>query len=326
MTLIRRQFLRTAAGAALAMPFAGAAMAQTYPSRPVRVIVPVGAGGANDTATRLIAQKLAESLKQQFYVENVPGAGGNLGMAQAMKAAPDGHTMVSVAPSFVINPTLNPNTPFDPVRDFAPVTLMCATPTVIVAHDSLGAGSIKELIALLKANPGKFSYSSAGTGTPAHLAGELFKAVYGVDIIHVPFAGGGPALNATMGGHTPISFPALSTAAPSIAGGKVRGLAVMSSKRSSTLPNVPTMVESGLGDQEADVFVGILLPAGVPRPVVDLLNREIVKALALADVKEKLATLGFAPIGNSPDQFAGWIKAEVAKWAKVIGAANIKLP
>jgi tripartite-type tricarboxylate transporter receptor subunit TctC len=326
MLFVRRQFLRAAATAAFSMPIISRAMAQTYPSRPVRVIVPVGAGGANDTSTRLIAQKLSESFKQQFYVENIAGAGGNLGMAQGMKAAPDGHTMLSVAPSFVINPTLNPKTPFDPIRDFVPVTLMCATPTVIVAHESLGARSIKDLIAMLKANPGKFSYSSAGTGTPAHLAGELFKAAYGVDIIHVPFTGGGPALNATMGGHTPISFPALSTAAPSIMGGKVRGLAVMSPKRSSTLPEVPTMVESGLDDLEADVFVGILLPAGAPRPVVELLNREIVRALALADVKEKLATLGFDPIGNSPDAFAAWIKAEVAKWAKVINDANIKLP
>jgi tripartite-type tricarboxylate transporter receptor subunit TctC len=211
------------------------------------------------------------------------------------------------------------------VRDFAPVTLMCATPTVVVAHDSLGARNVKELIALLKANPGKFSYSSAGTGTPAHLAGELFKADYGVDIIHVPFTGGGPAMNSTIGGHTPISFPALSTAAPSILGGKVRGLAVMSPKRSSTLPDVPTMVEAGFGDQQADVFVGILLPSGSPRPVVDLLHREIVKALALAEVKEKLATLGFEPIGNSPDEFGAWIKGEVAKWAKVIRGANIKM-
>jgi tripartite-type tricarboxylate transporter receptor subunit TctC len=226
----------------------------------------------------------------------------------------------------VINPTLNPKMPFDPVKDFAPVTLMCATPTVIVAHESLRANSIKELIALLKANPGKFSYSSAGTGTPAHLAGELFKAEYGVDIIHVPFTGGGPAMNSTVGGHTPISFPALSTAAPSILGNKVRGLAVMSPKRSSTLPDVPTMVESGLGNQEADVFVGILLPANAPRPVIDLLHREIVQALALADVKEKLATLGFDPIGNSPDEFGAWIKTEVAKWAKVMRDANIKMP
>jgi tripartite-type tricarboxylate transporter receptor subunit TctC len=243
-----------------------------------------------------------------------------------MKTAPDGYTMLSVAPSFVINPTLNPKTPFDPLRDFAPVTLMCATPTVIVAHESLGARSIKELIALLKANPGKFSYSSAGTGTPAHLAGELFKAAYGVDIIHVPFTGGGPAMNSTIGGHTPISFPALSTAAPSIVGGKVRGLAVMSPKRSPTLPDVPTMVESGLGDQQADVFVGVLLPAGAPRPVIELLNREIVKALAQPEVKARLATLGFEPIGNSPDAFGAWIKSEVAKWAKVIRDAGIKLP
>jgi tripartite-type tricarboxylate transporter receptor subunit TctC len=154
----------------------------------------------------------------------------------------------------------------------------------------------------------------------------LFKADYGVDIIHVPFTGGGPAMNSTIGGHTPISFPALSTAAPSILGNKVRGLAVMSPKRSSTLPDVPTMVEAGFGDQQADVFVGIVLPAGSPRPVIDLLNREIVKALALVEVKEKLATLGFAPIGNTPDEFGAWIKAEVTKWAKVIRAANIKLP
>ncbi|MBX9778176.1 MAG: tripartite tricarboxylate transporter substrate binding protein [Xanthobacteraceae bacterium] len=326
MRLVRRQFLQAAAGAALSAPFAAAASAQAYPSRPVRMIVPVGAGGANDTATRLVAQKLSESLRQPFYVENIVGAGGNIGMAQAMKAAPDGYTMLSVAPSFVINPTLNPKTPFDPLKDFAPVTLMGATPTVVVAHESVGARTIKELIALLKANPGKLSYSSAGTGTPAHLAGELFKAAYGVDIIHVPFTGGGPAMNSTVGGHTPISFPALSTAAPSILGGKVRGLAVMSPKRSSTLPDVPTMVESGLGDQQADVFVGILMPAGAPRPVIDLIHEEIVKALALPDVKEKLATLGFDPIGNSPDAFGAWIKAEVAKWAKVMRDANIKLP
>jgi tripartite-type tricarboxylate transporter receptor subunit TctC len=328
--LIRRRFLQAAAGAALAaplsVPFAGAARAQAYPSRSVRVIVPVGAGGANDTSTRLIAQKLSESLKQQFFVENVVGAGGNIGMGQAMKAAADGYVMLSVAPSFVINPTLNPKTPFDPVRDFAPVTLMCATPTIIVAHEALGVRTIKDLITLLKANPGKFSYSSAGTGTPAHLAGELFKAAYGVDIIHVPFTGGGPAMNSTIGGHTPISFPALSTAAPSIVGGKVRGLAVMSPKRSSTLPDVPTMVESGLGAQQADVFVGILLPAGAPRPVIDLLHREIVKALALPDVKERLAKLGFDPIGSTPDAFGTWIKEEVAKWAKVIRAAKISLP
>ena len=171
----------------------------------MRIIISVGAGGATDTSTRLIAQKLSESLKQNFYVENILGGGGNIGMGQAARAAPDGHTVLSAAPSFVINPTLNPKTPFDPVTDFAPVTLMCATPTVIVSHPSLPARDLKELIALLKANPGKLSYASPGTGTPGHLAGELFKGASGVHIIHVPFNGGGPAMNSTVGGHTPIT-------------------------------------------------------------------------------------------------------------------------
>jgi tripartite-type tricarboxylate transporter receptor subunit TctC len=325
MTVIRRRFLQLAAGASLGAPFAQRGAAQTYPSRSIRVIVPVGAGGANDTATRLIAQKLSESLKQNFYVENVVGAGGNIGMGQAAKQAADGYTMLAVAPSFVINPTLNPKTPFDPIRDFTPVTLMCATPTLIVSHPSLPARSIKELVALLKGNPGKYSYASPGTGTPGHLAGELFKAAAGVDIIHVPFTGGGPAMNSTVGGHTPISFPALSTAAPHVNSGKVLGLGIMKPTRSPRLPGVPTLKEAGLPDQEADVFVGILLPAGAPRLVVDLLHREIAKALARSDVKERLARLGFDPVGSTPDAFAAWIRTEIAKWARVIKAANIKL-
>ena len=252
----------------------------------MRVIVPVGAGGANDTSTRLIAQKLSESLRQNFYVENIVGAGGNIGMGQAMKTAPDGYTVLSVAPSFVINPTLNPKTPFDPVKDFAPVTLMCATPTVIVCpRVPEGARTVKELIALLQASPGKFSYSSAGTGTPAHLAGELFKAAYGVDIIHVPFTGGGPAMNSTVGGHTPVSFPALSTAAPSILGGKVRRARGDEPARRShdAARTCRRMVKSrATAIEQAEHLCRVLLPANAPRPVIDLLHREIVKALALA--------------------------------------------
>ncbi len=326
MIIPRRQFLQAAAGAMVTAPLIGRAAAQAYPSRSVKVVVPVGAGGANDTSTRLIAQKLSESLKQNFYVENILGAGGNIAMGQVARAAPDGYTLISVAPSFVINPTLNPKTPFDPVKDFAPVTLMCATQTLVVAHAALGANDLKEFIALLKANPGKFSYSSAGTGTPGHLAGELFKGAAGVDIIHVPFSGGGPAMNSTVGGHTPISFPALSTAASSIVGGKIRGLGVFGSKRSPTFPDMPTLEEAGLGRHEADVFVGMRAPAGVPRPVVDLLNAEILKPLALPDVKERLAKLGFDAIGMPPDEFAAWIKTEVAKWAKVMRESNIRMP
>jgi tripartite-type tricarboxylate transporter receptor subunit TctC len=325
MSIDRRQLLQSAAVALLLPPIGGAA-AQTYPSRSVRLIVPVGAGGANDTSSRLIAQKLSESLKQNFYVENILGAGGNIGMGTAARAAPDGYTMLSVAPSFVINPTLNPKTPFDPVKDFSPVTLMCATPTMVVAHPSLAVTDLKQLVQLLKANPGKFSYASAGTGTPGHLAGELFKLSADVDIIHVPFAGGGPAMNSTLGGHTPITFPALSTARSSVLGGKIRGLAVWSEKRAAALPDVPTLTEAGFTHHEADVFVGILLPGGAPAAVVELLHREIMKALALSEVRERLAKLGFEPIGSTPDQFAAWIKAEVAKWAKVIREAKIRIP
>jgi tripartite-type tricarboxylate transporter receptor subunit TctC len=326
MLLVRRQFLHVAAGAMMSAPVAWRARAQAdYPSRSVRVIVPVGAGGANDTSTRIIAQKLSESLKQNFYVENLVGAGGNIGMGTAAKQPPDGYTILAVAPSFVINPTLNPKTPFDPVTSFAPVTLMCATPSIVVIHPSLPARSVKELIALLKANPGKFSYASAGTGTPGHLAGELFKFTFGVDIIHVPFSGGGPGMNSVLGGHTPITFSALSTAAPHIRSGKLLGLAVMSPRRSATLADVPTLKELGLPEQEADVFVGILMPAGAPQPIIELLHREIVKALTLPDVKRQLGRLGFDPVGSTPDQFGAWIKTEVAKWARVIKAADIRI-
>lgn len=325
MTIRRRQFLQVVA-TGLAASTIGRAAAQTYPGRSVKIVVSVGAGGANDTSTRLIAQKLSENLKHQFYVENILGAGGNIGMGTVARAAPDGYTLLSAAPSFVINPTLNSRTPFDPSRDFAPVTLVCATPTVTVAHPSLGAENLKDLIALLRANPGKFSYSSPGVGTPGHLAGELFKIAADVNIIHVPFAGGAAATNSTLGGHTPISFPALSTARSSILAGKLRGLAIWAAKRSPQLPDMPTLAEAGLENQEADIFVGILLPAGAPKPIVDLLNREILKALALPEVKERLTKLGFEPIGATPDEFGAWIKTEVAKWAKVIHTAKIQMP
>jgi tripartite-type tricarboxylate transporter receptor subunit TctC len=325
MPLVRRSFLQLAISATVAAPLGRSAQAQAYPSRSVRIIISVGAGGATDTSTRLIAQKLSENLKQNFYVENVLGGGGNIGMGQAARATPDGHTVLSAAPSLVINPTLNPKTPFNPVTDFTPVTLMCATPTVIVSHPSLPAKDLHELIAVLKANPGKYSYASPGTGTPGHLAGELFKIATGTDIIHVPFNGGGPAMNSTVGGHTPMSFPALATGAPSINASKVLGLAVMADKRAPSLPKMPTTTELGLPGLSADVFVGILLPAGAPPSVVELLNKEIVRALALPDVKEKLANLGFDPIGNAPDEFSAWIKTEVAKWAKVIAEARIKI-
>jgi len=323
MLLPRRRFLELIA--AVATPqFGSRAFAQNYPARPVKVIVPVGPGGANDTSSRLIAQKLSESMGQQFFVENLPGGGGNIGIAAAAKSAPDGYTLLSAAPSFVINPSLYAKIPYDPFADFAPVTLVCATTHVIAVHPSLPANSVQELIALAKANPGKYSYGSAGTGTPAHLAGELFKVSFGLDITHVPF-GGGPALTSTIGGHTPIAFSALSTAAPNVKAGTVRALAVMSAKRSSLLPDVPTMAEAGAPGQEADVITGILVRAGTSKEIIARLHGEITKAMAQPDAQERMAVLGFEPVNNTPEEFAAWIKAEIEKWGKVVRAANLRI-
>ena len=325
MPLIRRQVLALTAGV-LALPaFARVSGAQAYPARPVRVVVPVAPGGVNDTATRLVMQNVSESLGQQFYVENQPGAGGNIAMGQAAKAAPDGYTILSAASSYVINPSLYARIPYDPLKDFAPVTLMASSPHVLVVHPGVPAANVKELIALVKANPGKFSFASAGAGTPAHLAGELFKFSFGLDMVHVPFGGGGPAMTSTIGGHTQIDFSALSTATPNIKAGGVRALALMSGKRSGLLPELPTMAEAGAPGQEADVMVGIFVPAGAPSSVIDLLHREIAKALARAEVKERMAALGLDPVANTPAEFSAWIRSELAKWAKVIEAANIRI-
>ena len=325
MSVARREFLGLAAGTCASASLPRGATAQAYPARPVKILVPVGAGGANDTSTRLIARKLSESLGQQFYVENVVGAGGNIAMGSAAKAPPDGHTAISVATSFVINSSLYARVPYDPVKDFAPVSLMCSTATLIAIHPSLPARDLHELVALTKANPGKYTYASAGTGTPAHLAGELFKHAYGLDITHVPFTGGNPAMTSTIGGHTPIIFPALSTAAPYVKAGTLRAIAVMSAKRSALLPDVPTMTEQGASEQEADVIVGLLLPAGTPKEIVDLLYREIVKVIGLVDVRERLAVLGFDPVGSTPAEFGAWIKAELPKWAKLVREANLQI-
>jgi len=325
MNLNRRRILQLAGATLVAVQWPPSTWAQSYPVRPVRVIVPVAAGGANDTATRLVMQKLSASLGQQFVVENQGGGGGNIGMGAAAKALADGYTILSTASSFVINPNLYAKLPYDAGRDFAPVTLMCLTTHVVVVHPSVPAKDIQELVALLKVNPGKYSYASAGTGTPAHLAGELFKVSFGLDLVHVPFQGGGPGMTSTIGGHTPIAFSALTTAAPNVKAGHVRGLAVMSAKRSSLLPDIPTMAEAGASDQEADVIVGILVPLGTPKEFIIVLHREIAKVMAQPEVRQRMATLGLEPVVNTPDEFAAWIKFETAKWAKVVRAANLQI-
>jgi tripartite-type tricarboxylate transporter receptor subunit TctC len=320
MTLDRRQILALA-GAALAAP--SHARAQVYPARPVKVIVPVAAGGANDTTARLFAQKLSEILGQQFYVENLAGAGGNLGIANAARAAPDGYTLLAGGGNFVINPSLYAKIPFDPAKDFAAVSLMCSSPHFLAVHPSVPASTVTELVALAKASPGKLTFASAGRGTPAHLAGELFKLAFALDITHVPFTGGGPAMTATLGGHTAVIVSALPTGVPYARAGNVRALAMMSAARSSLLPDVPTFAEATGQALEADIVTGLVAPAGTPRDVVDLLHRTIAGIIAPPEFKERLAALGFDPVASTPEHFAEWIKLEVAKWGKVIRDANI---
>ena len=308
---------------AAAVLAAGAVQAASYPDHPVKIVVPFAPAGPTDVMARLVAQKLSESLKQQFYVENHPGAGGNIGMVQVAKSAPDGYTILVASSSFVVNPSLYAKNPYDPFKDFAPVTLAAASPNILVVNADFPAKTVKELVDLVTKNPGKYNYAMPGTGTTPHLAGELFKLTFKLDLATVPFNGAGPAIQSAVAGHTPIAFTALPPTAQQVQAGKLRGLAVTATKRSSALPDVPTMVEAGVSGQESETMQGIFLPAGTPKDIVDLLNREIAKAMAMPDVKEKCAQLGFDVVANSPDEFALYIKKEVEKWGKLIKEANI---
>ncbi len=310
----------------IAMLFmAGAAGAQNWPAHPVRVIVPFAPGGPTDVMARILAIKLSESLGQQFIVENRPGAGGNIGMGLVAKAAPDGYTVLVASSSYVVNPSLYAKPGYDPYKDFAPVTVAAASPNVIVVHPSVQAKTLQELVALIRANPGKFSYAQPGTGTTPHLSGELFKLSFKLDIVNIPFNGAGPAVTSTVGNQTPVAVVAMPPATPHVKSGALRALAVTGDRRSGALPDVPTMAEAGAPDQEAETMQGVLVPAGTPREIVERLQREIAKVVALPDVKQRLAALGFDPVANTPEEFAAYIKSEIAKWAKVIREANIKV-
>jgi tripartite-type tricarboxylate transporter receptor subunit TctC len=311
---------------ALACPLASQAQAPgNYPDKPVKIIVPFAPAGPTDVVARLIATKLSERLGKQFYIENVVGAGGNTGMGQAARAAPDGYTILFVSSSYVVNPSLYPKIPYDPYKDFLPVTVAGDAPNILLVHPSVPAKTVKELIDYIKANPGKVSYGSAGTGTTPHLSGELFRLSQKLDIVHVPFSGAGPAIQALAGDHTPMAFTSLPPAIPLINDGKIRALAVSAAKRIAALPNVPTLAEAGLPDQEADTLQAVLVPAGTPRGIVDFLYREIKAIVALPDIKERFEVLGLDPVTNTPEEFAAQIKAEIVKWGKVIHDANIKM-
>jgi len=322
MRLPRRQFLCVTAAALAGMP--RLAWAQPYPDRPVRMIVPYAPGGPTDVITRLVAQRLSEHVGKQFFVENVGGGGGNIGMGRGAKAAPDGYTLLVVNPSYVINPTLYEKVPYELEKDFDPVTLMVATTLVVTVHPSVPAQTMKDLVALIKANPGKYSYASPGTGTPGHLVGETFRLSLGLDLVHVPFNSAGLAVGASVAGHTPICFASPSPAAQQVIEGRLRALAVTSKARSQALPDVPTTAEAGYPDVAGDNWQGVVVPAGTPKEIVATVHREINKVIALSDVKDRLAVLGFEPVASTPEEFAALAKREFASWAEVIRKSGIK--
>jgi tripartite-type tricarboxylate transporter receptor subunit TctC len=303
---------------------ASPAFAQNYPNRLVRIVVPFAAGGPTDVMARLIGQKLSERLGQQFIIENIAGAAGNIGMGNAARAAGDGYTILFVSSSYVVNPTLYNKAPYDPDKDFVPITKAAAATHALIAHPDVPARTVNELVALIKANPSKFTIASPGTGTTPSLSIELFKQSLGLnELLVVPFAGGNPSIQSVVAGHTPLSFQAIPPATELIKDGKLRALAVTSLKRAAALPDVPTLDELGIKGQEAETMQGVLAPAGTPKEIVDLLQREIAATLALPDVKERILALGFEPSGITPVEFGAYIKAEIAKWRKVIEDGKI---
>ncbi len=313
--------------AAMALSLAavqGDALAQIYPTRSVRLIVPFAAGGPTDVIARIVAQKLSESWGQQVVTENVPGAGGNTGVTMAARSAADGYTILVVSTGFIVNPSMYARIPYDPIKDFSPITLVAASPNVISANPDFPARSMKELVDQVKANPGKHSFAQPATGSTPHLAGELFKQKYRLDLVTVPFSGAALAINSTIGGHTPIAFTALPPAMSNIKDGKLRGLAVLSSRRSAALPDVPTNGEAGIPDLESDTLTGIVAPAGTPKEIVERWRNDIVKVVTTPEVRQRLEALGFAPVANTPEEFGERIKVEIARWGKVVRDANIR--
>ncbi len=302
-----------------------ASFAQGYPNKPVRVVVGFAAGGPSDVIGRIVAQKLSEALGQQFYVENVGGAGGNTAAGQVARAAPDGYTIHIVSTGFMVNMSLYAKVPYDAVKDFAPVTLVAYSPNVVVVNPSVPVKTIQELVKLIRDNPGKYSFAGPGVGSTPHLAGEQFRLSFNLDLIHVPFTGAGPAIQATIGGHTPIAFTALPPALAAVKDGKLRMLGVATPERAAAVPDVATFAEQGIKDQDSDTLTGLVVPAGTPKEIVDLLQKEIAKAVAQPDVKEKLATLGFVPVANPPEEFGKRIKVEIEKWGKVVRDAKLRI-
>jgi tripartite-type tricarboxylate transporter receptor subunit TctC len=299
------------------------AFAQQYPNKPVKIIIPFPAGGVTDIAGRLIAQRLSEKFGQQFFVENIAGAGGNLGMAQAARSAGDGYTILLSSSSITVNPSLYAKMPFDVEADLIPVTKAGGSPNSWLVNPNFPAKTMNELVELFKKEPGKHSVGSPGAGTTPSLSIEQLKFDLKVNFVTVPFAGGGPMTQSLLGGHVPISCGAIGNSVALIKEGKIRALGITAKKRLQTLPDVPTLDEMGIKDMEAETMTGVFVPAGTPKDIVDLLQKEIATVVKSPDISARLLELGVVPEGDTPAEFAAYVKADMAKWKRVIETAKI---
>jgi tripartite-type tricarboxylate transporter receptor subunit TctC len=308
--------------AVLAAP---ACNAQTYPQRPIRIVVGFSAGGPADILSRIVGQRLTESLGQQVVIDNRPGAGGNIAGELVSKASADGYTVYMANIGHAVNASLYGSVPFDPVKQFAPIALITTQPSLLVANLGFPAKSVSELLVLAKARPGQINYATAGNGTGSHLSGELLKMMTGIDIVHVPYKGSPPAINDLLGGHVPLMIDGLPSALSHVRVGKSRALGITGAKRSPAAPEIATIAEQGVPGYEAYGWNGMLAPAGTPRAIIEKLNREIASMVELAEVNERLATLGFTPSVGSPEDFRRFIESERTKWAKVIERAGVRL-
>lgn len=325
-TLLFSAFAVSSASLAFIALSAPQAHAQAYPSKTIRFVVPYPAGGPLDTVARLLGAKVGESVGQPVVVENKPGAGGNIGADIVAKSPADGYTiLMGAVATHAINPSLYKSIPYDPIKDFAPVTQVASTPNVLVVNPGVPAKDVKELIAYAKANPGKLSFGSGSIGSAGHLAGELFKATAGVDMVHVPYKGAAPAMQDLIGGRIQLMFDNLASSLGQVKAGKVRALAVTTAKRSPLAPDLPTIAETGVPGFDISTWFGIFAPAGTPKPALDRLHAEFAKALAAADVRDRMTSMGAEPVGNTPDEFAAFVRSEGEKYSKVIRASGAKV-
>lgn len=296
-----------------------------YPGKPVRLIVPFPPGGGSDTLARILGPKLSEAFGQQVVIDNRPGAGTNIGAEIAARSAPDGYTVLMGNVSHAINVTLYSKLSYDLAKDFAPVSLLASTPNIVVVHPSVPVKSVKELIALAKARPGQLDVASSGSGSSAHLAGELFNNMAGTKMNHVPYKGGGPAVIALVGGQVAVGFATTPSVIQHVKSGRMRGLAVTSAQRSPSAPDLPTVSEAGLKGYEAGTWYGFLVPTGTPKEVITRLHAESARLLKLPDVKGRMDTAGFESIGSTPERFGAYIRGEIEKWGKVVRTAGVRV-